>query len=243
MKYSEELAVYDEDELLPISALQHLAFCARQWGLIHLEGVWAENRLTVKGQQLHQKTDVYATESRGSVRIAMGLRLRSLRLGLTGKADVVEFHCLREDEKALLPNDGSKKKGIRLQKVPGLWFPVPVEYKRGRPKPSRCDEVQLCAQALCLEEMMNVKIDSGFLFYGRPRRRYEVLIDDALRKEMKGLSSRLHYLTRQGKTPPASYGKKCTNCSLLNLCLPKATSGRRSTKKYLADAINSALAE
>jgi CRISPR-associated exonuclease Cas4 len=227
--------MYDEEELLPISALQHLAFCERQWALIHLEGIWDENRLTVEGRQLHDRTDESQTEVRGDVRIARGLRLRSLRLGLSGKADVVEFHRLLN--LAEIPSGtGKERVGVRLEDVPGLWKPVPVEYKRGKPKLGRCDEVQLCAQALCLEEMLDVSIGAGALFYGRPRRRYDVTFDLSLRNETERLAARLHQLTQAGETPPPRYEKKCRNCSLLSFCLPKATGPRRSVGRYLDEA-------
>ena len=133
--------MYSEDDLLPISALQHLAFCERQWALIHLEGVWAENQLTAEGRVMHDRAHEPGTESRGDIRISRGLRLRSLRLGLSGIADVVEFHrCGRPDD----------VDGVCLPGVSGSWAPFPVEYKRGRPKSGPFDEIQLCAQALCL---------------------------------------------------------------------------------------------
>lgn len=140
-----------EDDLLPLSGLQHLAFCERQWALIHIEQSWAENRLTAQGRVLHNRAHDGPPESRPGLRIARGLRLRSLRLGLSGQADVVEFYPAPD--------------GIALPGETGLWRPFPVEYKRGRPKAGRCDEVQLCAQALCLEEMFARPIPSGALFY------------------------------------------------------------------------------
>jgi len=214
--------MYTEDELLPISALQHLVFCERQWGLIHLEGVWEENRLTAEGRLLHDRSDEPQTEVRGDLRIARGLHLRSLRLGLVGKADVVEFHRVA---------DG--KQGVKLEGMPGLWQPFIVEYKRGHPKIGHEDEVQLCAQALCLEEMLGVLIPSAAFFYGEPRRRYDVVLDNALREESETLVARLHELTRVGKTPSADYGQKCKSCSLVDLCLPKATGGQKSAQRYL----------
>ena len=144
--------MFTEDDLLPISALQHLLFCERQCALIHVEGLWADNVLTVEGTHMHRRSDEGADEKRDGVRIVRALPLRSLRLGLAGRADVVEFH----------------------RGEPGAaWAPFPVEYKRGRAKRERCDQVQLCAQALCLEEMLGVEIPAGALFYGQapPRRR------------------------------------------------------------------------
>lgn len=218
--------MFDEEDLLPISALQHLAFCERQWALIHLEGIWEENRLTVEGRHLHSRVDSPDVEVRADVRIVRGLRLRSLRLGLAGRADVVEFH--------LLP--GEQNRGMRLGGLRGLWEPVPVEYKRGRPKPGHADEVQICAQALCMEEMTGNPVPEGVLFYGRPMRRYEVLFDSELRLETELLSSRLHELTRSGRTPPPEYGRKCRNCSLLNLCMPRIAGRNKKVDRYLADA-------
>ena len=228
--------MYTEDDLLPISALQHLAFCERQWALIHLEGMWAENPLTVEGRILHERADETETEVRGNLRTARGLRLRSLSLGLTGRADVVEFHRLsklEEKRSAQAP----PRTSLPLEGASGLWKPFIVEYKRGKPKIDRCDEVQLCAQALCLEEMLEILIPAGALFYGKPRRRYDVAFDESLRKETENLSVRLHELSNASKTPPAQPSKRCKNCSLNNVCLPEALGRRRDVKGYLAKAI------
>jgi CRISPR-associated exonuclease Cas4 len=222
---------FSEDDLLPLSGLQHLAFCERQWALIHLEGAWAENRLTAEGRILHERVHENETEARGGVRIARGLRLRSWRLGLIGMSDVVEFHKVEPGSDSGVPLPGAK----------GLWRPVPVEYKRGRPKPDRSDETQLCAQALCLEEMLNVSIPEGVLFYGKPHRRYPVTFDAALRSETEALAAHLHALFDARRTPPAVYAKKCEHCSLLAVCKPRVTSGTRSARKYLARAIQECL--
>lgn len=232
---------YDEDDLLPLSHLQHLAFCERQWGLIHLERLWAENPLTVEGNRLHERTHSPETETRQNLRIARGLRLHSMRLGLTGKADVVEFHRLTPEEESRAVSD-RKPRGVRLSKKSGLWRPVPVEYKRGRPKRDRCDEVQLCAQALCLEEMLGVEVPAGVLFYGMPRRRYDVPLERALRKETEDLAGIMHELFRAGKTPPAVYGKKCRSCSLEPFCLPRIAGAQQSAEKYLSQAIRESAA-
>ena len=215
--------MFSEDDLLPISALQHLVFCERQWALIHIEGLWEENVLTAEGRLLHDRTDGEGTEVRGDLRIARGLRLRSLRLGLVGQADVVEFHRVREPDAA----------GAHLPAVDGLWRPHPVEYKRGKPKVDHSDVAQLCAQALCLEEMLDTQVPSGALFYGKHRRRTDVCFDEGLRKETQAVADRLHELTRQGRTPPARYEKRCRSCSLLTVCLPAATGPRPSARKYL----------
>jgi CRISPR-associated exonuclease Cas4 len=199
--------MYPESDLLPISALQHIIFCERQCALIHIERQWAENRLTAEGQILHEKTDKEEVESRGNLRIARALYIHNFELGLYGKADVVEFH--KGSEGVVLPN------------VEGLWKPFPVEYKRGKPKTDRCDEIQLCAQALCLEEMLGVSISEGALFYGTPRRRTAVQFDATLRNETQTASEKLHTLISSGITPAAVYEKKCDNCSLIDICMPK----------------------
>lgn len=219
--------MFAETDLLPISALQHLVFCERQWALIHLEGLWEENRLTVEGHFLHERVDSTETEVRGDLRVARGLRLRSLRLGLIGRADVVEFHRMSG-------GSGEEVNGITLDGVQGLWVPEPVEYKRGKPKDDRSDEVQLCAQALCLEEMLGGAIPAGSLYYGKPHRRYEVAIGEDLRQETERLVARLHELSRLGQTPVARYEKKCRSCSLLSVCLPKVTGGKNTVREYLS---------
>lgn len=202
--------MFSEDELLPLSALQHLLFCERQCALIHIEQAWAENRLTVEGKNLHAKVHEADDESRGDLRIVRGLRLRSLRLGLVGQADVVEFH----------------KQG-------NAWVPFPVEYKRGKPKPEPCDEVQLCAQAICLEEMTGQSILEGAIFYGQPRRRHPVSFDGVLRAETETTAKRLRELIGRGKTPPAINEKKCESCSLLDICMPKTLARTKSAIEYL----------
>jgi CRISPR-associated exonuclease Cas4 len=212
--------MYSEDELLPLSALQHLVFCERQWALIHLEQQWAENRLTAEGRQMHERADEGKDEIRDGVRICRGLNLRSLRLGLVGRADVVEFH---PDVKS------------------GKSLPFPVEYKRGRPKLDRCDEVQLCAQALCLEEMLEIRVPAGAIFYGQPRRRAEINFDAELRQETENLAARLHVLNAARITPKARYEKKCDHCSLYSICLPKTT-GALSAQKYLQRSVAAAIA-
>jgi len=219
--------MYDEDDLLPISAIQHLAFCERQWGLIYLEGVWDENVLTVEGARMHDRTHGGEAENRGDVRIVRGLRLRSLRLGLCGRADVVEFHRVR---------GGPAAGAVPLADAPGRWVPVPVEYKRGRPKQADCDRAQLCAQALCLEEMLGVPVPTGALFYGRTRRRCEVAMGVGLRARTEALARRLHELTRLGVTPPPTPAKHCASCSVAGWCLPRAVT-RRSARGYLRDTL------
>lgn len=206
---------YTEDNLIMLSALQHFIFCERQCALIHLEQVWAENRLTAEGRILHERVHEQEGETRAGVRIERGMPLRSLRLGLVGVADVIEFHRL--------PNGG--------------WRPFPVEYKRGKPKPDRCDEVQLCAQALCLEEMMGVAVPEGALFYGRTRRRHEVEFLPELRKATEETAAAVRELLDAGITPPAVYDKKCKQCSLMEICLPKSLGRKRDVGRYLLSAV------
>lgn len=208
-----ESASFAEDDLLPISALQHLLFCARQCALIHIEGQWAENRLTAEGRHLHERVDDAPSETRRGVRIARHLPLRSLRLGLTGRADVVEVHASSE--------------AGRPDRI------VPVEYKRGKPKQDDSDAVQLCAQALCLEEMLGVRIASGALFYGTPRRRTDVAFDATLRTKTEAAAARLHAMVASGVTPLAVREPKCDRCSLVSLCLPDALGPRHSAVEYL----------
>ena len=167
-----------DDDTLPISALQHLAFCPRQWALIHLEQVWVENGRTAEGRLLHERADLPGGSRRAEVKTVRGLWLRSERLRLTGRADIVEFK----------PE------------------PFPVEYKRGKSKPDDCDIVQLCAQALCLEEMLDTTIHSGAIFYGNPRRRLEVEFTPQLRSRTENLTATMHRLHRIGATPAATPG-------------------------------------
>lgn len=214
--------MFSEDDLLPISALQHLLFCERQCALIHIEQVWEENRLTAEGRNLHERVHRQESESRPGIRIARGLRLRSLRLGLVGMADVVEFHMNSQ-----ISDLGSP---------PGQ--PFPVEYKRGQPKPDHCDEVQLCAQALCLEEMLGVAIPAGALFYGTTRRRQDVAFDDPLRTLTVKTTERLHALIGMGFTPGPVYGPKCEHCSLLNVCMPRNVRLGPSVAQYLSGMLD-----
>lgn len=218
--------VFSEDDLLPISALQHLAFCERQWALIYLERAWDENVLTAEGRLLHRRVHEEDVEIREGVRIARGLRVRSLRLGLAGMTDVVEFH----------PVETRSGNGVLLHGAPGRWMPFPVEFKRGRPKRNNCDRVQLCAQAMCIEEMLGAEIPEGALFYGKTRHRKDVRFDDKLRRETETLAQKLHELVRAGITPPAVYGRMCESCSLVERCLPKI-SGKRDVSAYLESGL------
>jgi CRISPR-associated exonuclease Cas4 len=200
-----------ERELIPISALNQYAYCPRRCALIHIEQVWTENRFTAEGRIMHARVHDESRESRGDIRIDYGVSLRSLHLGLIGKADVVEFH----------------------RQMDGSWLPFPIEYKRGKPKADDCDKVQICAQAFCLEEMLDAVIPEGALFYGQTRHRLNVAFDEALRRETEETARRTHDLITSGRTPPPVYEKRCETCSLMADCMPKTIQKQRSVKSYL----------
>lgn len=191
--------MYEERDLLPLSALQHFQFCPRQCALIHLEGQWLENRWTAEGRVLHERVHAPGEKGRGGVREVRALPLRSLALGLAGEADVVEFH---------------RQEG-------GGWRPFPVEYKRGRAKHDDWDRVQLCAQAIALEEMTGQEIREGALFYGQTRRRLPVVFDHALRHATAVAARELHAMMAAGVTPPPVTDDRCERCSLVEVCLPR----------------------
>ncbi len=215
---------YSEDDLLPISALQHYIYCPRQCALIHLEQAWAENRFTAEGKVLHQKAHDGPDETRPGLRIARGLPVHSLELGLSGQCDVVEF---RGWESGMKAGAVGLPEGVEI---------VPIEYKRGKPKAHRADEVQVCAQALCLEEMFGKAVGAipyGLLFYGKNRRRTEVLLDEELRGLTRSTAGQLHALIASGRTPLAQYERKrCSACSLIELCEPKAMRLARGTRAW-----------
>ena len=195
-------------ELLQLSGLQHFAFCPRQWALIHLEQQWQENDRTADGRIFHTRAhDGPEHEKRGDVLILRGMRVFSDRLGISGTCDVVEFH--------------RDPAGISLPDYEGAWRPHPVEYKRGELKVINADRLQLCAQALCLEEMLLCEIPEGSLFYGETRRREVVPMDTSLRAEVESMVELMNHYYRKGCTPKAKPTKGCNACSLKELCLPK----------------------
>ena len=204
-----DLAPDVEDALIPLSALQHYLFCPRQCALIHLEGLWAEDEATAEGRLLHERVDAGGFESRGAVQSARGLQLRSLRLGVVGKADVVE-----------------------LRGRPPI--PYPVEYKRGRPKPHRADEVQLCAQAVCLEEMFDRPVPEGALFYGKERRRTVVAFDEPLRALTSRIAREAREMIAQMRTPPPVLKPACRRCSLEDACQPERMQASPKVGRWLA---------
>jgi CRISPR-associated exonuclease Cas4 len=217
--------MFDEDDLLPLSALQHLAYCERRAALVLLEAVWADNAHTAQGMVSHQKVhQAPSTESRGTQRIARGLWVRSLRLGLAGRTDVVEFQRA--------PDTGALSEiGIRLPDTAGLWCPFPVEYKSGARRHERGYEQQLCAQALCLEEMLHIAVPAGALFYGKSMRRLDVVFSPELRAQTEAGAARLHQFVSAGITPAPVNDMRCPKCSLLAICLPNAAG--RSASGYL----------
>ena len=200
---------YAEEDFLQLSGLQHFAFCRRQWALIHIEAQWQENLLTVEGNILHEKAHAeLSSEKRGELILSRAMPVFSRTLGLNGVCDVVELH---RDE-AL---------GVPIQGRAGRYRPVPVEYKRGKPKEGEEDVLQLAAQAICLEEMLACRIPQAYLYYGQPRRREPVEIDDALRARVAEMAEEMHGYFARGYTPQVRYAKKCARCSLLDLCMPK----------------------
>jgi CRISPR-associated exonuclease Cas4 len=214
---------YSEDDYLLLSGIQHYAFCPRQWALIHIEGLWQENYLTASGRVLHNKAHSgESVEKRGDLIIIRSLRVASSRLGISGECDVVELH--------------KTDNGIPIKNYVGLWEPYPVEYKRGKTKLDDCDRLQLCAQAVCLEEMMCCRIDKGALFYGEPRRREVVDFSPELRGSLVAVTEAMHEMFSRKHTPKVKTGKYCSSCGLKDVCMPallKKTEG--AVQKYLED--------
>lgn len=200
---------------MPLSALQHYLYCPRQCALIHIEQLWAENRQTAEGRLLHERADQPQTEQRHGVRTATAMPLVNQALGIVGIADVVEFHHSDEGERG-----------------------YPVEYKRGRPKKHRADEVQLCAQALCLENMLSQPVAEGALFYGKTRRRKVVPFDETLRELTLDTIQATRKLIESGRTPSAQYqSRRCDACSLIELCQPHLLGAKSAVNTWLAKQI------
>lgn len=204
--------MFSEDQLIPISALQHWLYCPRQCALIHLEQAWSENQFTAEGRRLHERAHNGTDESRPGIRITRGMAVRSLNHDLTGQCDVVEFHS---DESIL-----------------------PVEYKRGRPKAHRADEVQLCAQAICLEEMLEVEIHTGCLYYGKNRRRKEISLDAELRHLVTETATEIRSCITCKRTPSAEYdSRRCDACSLIEHCQPKSLRLKRGAAAWFQNQL------
>jgi len=219
----------DEDFLM-FSGIQHIAFCERQYSLAYIEMQWSENVATIEGHHLHEHCDdPFAGESRGDLIILRAVPLISRRLGLTGRADVVELH--RSDNE-------SSDKSISVESKTGRWLVTPVEYKRGKPKHDECDEVQLCAQAYALEEANNIIIAKGYLYYGETKRRSEVVFSDQLRMRTEDLALRMHELFDAGITPKPQLASHCKSCSLYDICVPSLNRSTQSVTSYIERSLD-----
>lgn len=217
---------YTTDELLPLSGIQHFLFCRRQWALIHVERQWQENALTAEGRIMHKRVDdPFFTETRNGVITARSVPVASYRLGLVGVCDVVEFT--------------ESPEGVSLPGRAGRYMPAPVEYKRGKEKRDHSDEAQLCAQAICLEEMLAVTIARGYLYYGETRHRVEVEITAELRALVKKMADEMHNYFQSGYTPRVKPFKGCRSCSLADICLPVLQEKAIAASKYIQQQIES----
>ena len=199
---------FGEDEYLQLSGIQHYAFCPRQWALIHVENLWRENGLTSEGEWLHKVAhDDTKIEKRRDLIIVRGMRIFSQRLGLSGQCDIVEFHK---------SNDG-----IKINGWPDCWIPYPIEYKHGVSKINDCDRLQVCAQVICIEEMMCCEINEAALFYGEPQKREQVEMDCELRSKVEDVAMQMHELIKRNYTPRVKRHKGCISCSIKDFCLPE----------------------
>jgi len=216
---------YSPDELLPLSGIQHFVFCRRQWALIQIERQWEDNVLTAEGRILHTRADdPFFTETRKGIITSRSVPVASYRLGLVGVCDVVEFT--------------ESPEGVRLPGREGLSLPAPVEYKRGQPKRDPCDEAQLCAQAICLEEMLVVKVPVGYLYYGETRHRMEVEMTAELRRLVSEISEEMHSYFQRGYTPRVRTSKACRSCSLADICLPLLQEKTITASQYIREQID-----
>ena len=206
--------------MLMLSGIQHFMFCPRQWALIHIEQQWEENRLTVEGQLLHKNVDnPFYRQKNGDVITMRSLHVASRELGLYGITDAVE----------LIPSD-TPENAISHNRYGGYWKPFPVEYKRGHSKANETDEVQLAAQAMCLEEMYGIRISCGALFYNEVKRREIVAISETLRQITIDCARKMHAIFKTGNMPKASWNRHCAKCSLVNICLPEVADCLRASK-------------
>lgn len=211
-----------EEDYRQLSELQHFMFCRRQWALIHIEQQWKENLLTTQGELMHERVhDETLTELRGNKLIVRGMRVKSDAIAATGICDIVEF--TRDDN------------GIILHGRGGKWSPRPVEYKHGKEKKDHSDEMQLCGQAICLEEMLCCHILSGDLFYGETHRRVQVEFTDELRKMVITAFTEMNDLFQKGYTPKVRKNKACDSCSLKDICIPETES--KSVMSYINEAM------
>lgn len=224
---------YTQDDLLPLSGIQHFLFCRRQWALIHVEQQWKENALTAEGKIMHKRADdPFFTETRNGVITARSVPVASYRLGLSGVCDVIEF---KTSPPAPLPvGEGL---GVRLPNRDGFYLPSPIEYKRGKEKHNHSDETQLCAQAMCLEEMLSTRISHGYLFYGETRHRVEIEFTPELRTLVQDMSAEMHNYFSRGYTPKVKTHKGCRSCSLADICLPVLNEKVIAASKYIKQNI------
>ena len=210
---------YSQDDYLMISGIQHFKFCRRQWALIHVEQQWAENEHTVIGELMHKKAhDPYLTEKRKDILVVRALPVSSRSMGVSGECDIVEFHKCED--------------GVKLYGHRGTYSLYPIEYKKGKPKASNEDELQLMAQAMCLEEMFSTKITEGAIFYGETRRRKPIVFTDELRDEVKKIFGEMHDYYDRNYTPKVNTSKRCVSCSLKDFCMPKIDKSG-SVKSYI----------
>lgn len=210
---------YSEDEYLQLAGIQHYTFCQRQWALIHIEQIWEENVRTMEGSIVHEKAhDERQLEKRGDSVITRGLEVNSSTLGIYGICDIVEFH---KDEK-----------GVSLLNLEGTWMPIPVEYKRGKPKMHDADRLQLCAQAICLESMFHVTIEQAYLYYDEIKHREGILLDVELRKKVREVTESMHAMHRRKITPHVKTGEFCYACSIYNQCMPQLN-GVKNVHDYI----------
>lgn len=213
-----------EDEYLDIAGIQHFTFCKRQWALIHIEQEWKDNVLTVEGNIIHEKAhDKTSREKRGNILIVRNLEIKSTSLKAHGFCDIVEFHV--------------DKDGVALEGLEQLWKPIPIEYKRGKSKASDADRLQLCTQAICLEEMFDCRIDKAYLFYHEINHREEVALDEILRNKVSSSFLEMSKYYDRRYTPKVKTSKKCNSCSLIDICLPQLNVSV-SVIKYVSQRID-----
>ena len=222
--------MYSDEQLLPLSAVGQYIYCPRRFALLHIEQQWEDNLFTAEGTVLHEKADSGIKESRGSIRIIRSMRLNSYELGVTGVADIVEFHRVGLDEI-----------GITLYNAAGKWMPFPVEYKRGAAKNQEGYKAQLCLQAICLEEMLKIPVPAGALFLGEKRHRVEIEFTSSLRDKVVIACHAMQNLFTSGETPPPKFGKWCSSCSLVEKCQPKLVASPRSVHAWLEQEMESHL--
>ena len=220
---------YSDEDLLPLSGIQHMAFCERQWALIHVEGQWEENVLTVEGKHIHERADQpFTNETRGDVRTTRSVPLISRKLGLRGLADVLEY---------VKVDDPTNSETIQIEGRAGRWKVRPVEYKRGKPKKDDRDSVQICAQAMALEEMLDIHIPDGYLYYNEIRRREKVAFDDILRARVELLANKMHWMIDNKFVPTPMKEKHCLRCSLYEICQPDWNTSDGVVLKYISNRL------